>query len=147
MSDSVWDGSVAAAWISPARRLRVQHEPFKAWVGHELNGYPAGVPLPAYRTGYHGTMKAQLAGPFGASATNVEVPATIFPREHPKRGQRLHLQSGCGGPGEPRRRLEERTSWMPAKMCASTLENQSPGSIRSRSLANLRRPRTLLNQP
>lgn len=54
MSDSVWDGSVAAAWISPARRLRVQHEPFKAWVGHELNGYPAGVPLPAYRTGYHG---------------------------------------------------------------------------------------------
>jgi hypothetical protein len=59
--------------------FRLRHEPFKSWVNHELNGYPAGVTVPSYRTGYHGAMKAQLAGPFGSSANNVEVPTTIFP--------------------------------------------------------------------
>jgi hypothetical protein len=39
---------------------RLEHEPMKGWVHHELDGYPDDADLPPYRTGY----PTQLKGNF-----------------------------------------------------------------------------------
>lgn len=59
--------------------FRLKHEPFKAWVGHELNGYPNDATLPQYRASMRGELKAHLSGPFGSSGQNVPVPISLFP--------------------------------------------------------------------
>lgn len=61
--------------------FRLKHEPFKAWVAHELSGYPNDATLPQYRASMRGQLKAHLAGPFGSSGQNVPVPVSLFPKE------------------------------------------------------------------
>jgi len=58
---------------------RLGNESFKIWVDRELGGYPAGIDLPAYRTGFRGIVLAQLSGPFGSGASNVPVPISLIP--------------------------------------------------------------------
>jgi hypothetical protein len=65
--------------------FRLRHEPFKNWVGHELNGYLNDGSLPPYRGSMRGQLRANLSGPFGRSAPNVQVPVSLFPKE--MRGQ------------------------------------------------------------
>lgn len=54
---------------------RLGHEPFKAWVEFELNGYPDGVELPPYRRDIVGQVKANLSGPLQRSVYGQPVPA------------------------------------------------------------------------
>jgi hypothetical protein len=61
--------------------IRLRHEPFKTWVGRELNGYPNEVTPPPYRTSLRGDIKADLSGPFGSGGKNVPVPISLFPTE------------------------------------------------------------------
>ena len=63
--------------------FRLRHEPFKAWVAHELGGYPKDATLPPYRASLRGEIKAHLSGPFGSVGKNVPVPLSPDP---PKRG-------------------------------------------------------------
>jgi AbiTii-like protein len=61
--------------------FRLRHEPFKTWVAHELNGYPDEASLPVYRASLRGHIKADIAGGYGRSATNVAVPLSNIPPE------------------------------------------------------------------
>ncbi len=61
--------------------FRLRHEPFKAWVANELNGYSASDVLPPYRADLRGEIEADLSGPFGSSATDVPVPVTLMPKD------------------------------------------------------------------
>jgi hypothetical protein len=74
--------------------FRLRHEPFKTWVGHELNGYPNEVTPPPYRTSLRGDIKATLAGPFGASGQNVPVPISLFPAEVRDQATRFDFYQG-----------------------------------------------------
>jgi hypothetical protein len=60
--------------------VRLRHEPFKAWVGHELNGYPDSTELPSYRGPFQGELKANIVGVQGLWK-NVSVPASNIPAE------------------------------------------------------------------
>ncbi len=52
---------------------------FREWVENELNGYPPDAPLPSYRGGLSGQVRATLAGPFGSGYKNLPVPLSSFP--------------------------------------------------------------------
>lgn len=59
---------------------RLEHDPLKEWVRHELDGYPQQVELPPYREGF----ATQLRGNFnnGAwEASNQHVPIGALPEE------------------------------------------------------------------
>lgn len=84
---------IQAAATDPAFRLsdllrrcrilasRLGHEPFKQWVGHELNGYPDDAVVPIYRGPFWGQLKADVRGVGGGGANNVMVPTTNIPAE------------------------------------------------------------------
>lgn len=74
--------------------FRLRHEPFKGWVGYELNGYPDGATLPPYRASLRGEIKADLAGPFGAAGKNVPVPSSLFPDEYRDQATRFEFYQG-----------------------------------------------------
>jgi len=62
--------------------FRLAHDPFKQWVGHELNGYPTVDALPPYRASLRGDLRAHLSGPFGSSVSSSRVPISLFANEH-----------------------------------------------------------------
>jgi hypothetical protein len=74
--------------------FRLRHEPFKAWVAHELGGYPSGTALPPYRASLQGEVKADLSGPFGSGAKNVPVPLSLLPPESRGQVTRFDLSQG-----------------------------------------------------
>jgi len=75
---------------------RLRHEPFKAWVANELNGYPDDADLPAYRKNLVGQVRAQLAGPFGRQANNVPVPLTFLPDDVAEKTRSFNFFQGVG---------------------------------------------------
>jgi hypothetical protein len=74
--------------------FRLKHEPFKTWVTHELNGYPNEAELPPYRSSMRGELKANLVGPFGSSATNMQVPLSLIPEEVREQATRFDFYQG-----------------------------------------------------
>jgi len=75
---------------------RLRHQPFKEWVGHELNGYPDDAPLPRYRGPFQGEVKADLIGFMGATAKNVGVPMTNVPEEAREDFRSMNFYQGVG---------------------------------------------------
>ena len=75
---------------------RLRHEPFKAWVTAELNGYADDAELPPYRKNLTGQVRAQLVGPFGREANNVPVPLTFLPRDVAEKTQSFNFYQGVG---------------------------------------------------
>ena len=74
--------------------FRLRHEPFKTWVGHELNGYPNDATLPPYRASMRGEIKANLSGPFGSDGKNVPVPLSLIPAEARDKATRFDFYQG-----------------------------------------------------
>jgi hypothetical protein len=60
---------------------RLGHEPFKEWVGNELNGYSNSVPLPTYRASRQARIKGNLSGSGQAQASAIDVPFGALPQE------------------------------------------------------------------
>lgn len=59
---------------------RLRNEELTAWVSHELNGYPAGVPLPEYRRGVRGHLVADVSN-VARGYQNAPLPETSIPEE------------------------------------------------------------------
>ena len=74
--------------------FRLRHEPFKAWVAHELTGYPNDEDLPLYRGAIRGEIKADLAGVIGASGENVGVPLSNIPEDVRERAVQFKFYQG-----------------------------------------------------
>jgi AbiTii len=74
---------------------RLEHEPMKGWVHHELDGYPDDADLPPYRTDY----PTQLKGNFmnvAWQAQGVAVPLTALPEGLQDLDQRMSFREGVG---------------------------------------------------
>lgn len=54
---------------------------FKAWVEHELNGYPDGSPVPAYRV-LNVISYGNFVGPGGSALNNGPIPPLCIPEKH-----------------------------------------------------------------
>ena len=59
---------------------RLNHEPFRSWVQHELNGYAANEDVPDYRAGYSLEVKADVMN-MAYRYTGVTVPVLAIPEE------------------------------------------------------------------
>jgi AbiTii len=73
--------------------FRLRHEPFKAWVSHELGGYPDDERLPDYRGAIVGEIMADLLG-FGGAASSIGVPLTNIPEEIRERAVQFKFFQG-----------------------------------------------------
>ncbi|MGH2372141.1 MAG: hypothetical protein ACRDIC_01495 [bacterium] len=56
--------------------VTLKQEEFKAWVTHELNGYPSEADLPPYRR-FNSPPQGTFSGPFGSQVSNYQLP--IYP--------------------------------------------------------------------
>ena len=74
--------------------FRLRHEPFKAWVAHELGGYPNDATLPPYRASLRGEIRAHLSGPFGSRGNNVPVPLSLIPPTSRDEATRFNFYQG-----------------------------------------------------
>jgi hypothetical protein len=60
---------------------RLNHEGFKQWVAHELEGYPPGSELPDYRVCRHNMVLGHFVGPFGSGIKGAQIPHSAIPDE------------------------------------------------------------------
>lgn len=74
--------------------FRLRHEPFKAWVSNELNGYPNEATLPPYRANLYGEIKADASGPYGSIVKNSPVPISLFPKDMRDEVRRFDFYQG-----------------------------------------------------
>jgi hypothetical protein len=73
---------------------RLRHDGFKQWVANELGGYTDRESLPPYRANLRGQVKAQLSGPFGSGANNVDVPVSLLPKGFREDAERFDFFQG-----------------------------------------------------
>ena len=60
---------------------RTQTPKLAEWVDYELEGYPDGVSIPAYRGPFNPPVLGHFVGAYGAQARNVQIPPSTFPPE------------------------------------------------------------------
>lgn len=75
--------------------VRLRHEPFKAWVSHELSGYPNSSELPSYRGPFQAELKANLVGIQGLWK-DVSVPTSHIPASYRDEVLALRFYDGVG---------------------------------------------------
>jgi hypothetical protein len=76
--------------------FRLYHDPFRQWVGHQLNGYPDDAVLPPYRGPFQVDLKADTQGAFGAGVRNVGVPDWSIPEEVRDKAKEMSFYQGVG---------------------------------------------------
>jgi hypothetical protein len=72
---------------------KLDHQPFKNWVEHELNGYPNDAELPEYRL-IHTESYGNFYGPFGSSRTNWPIPPAALPVNYRDMATHVALRAG-----------------------------------------------------
>jgi len=75
---------------------RLGHAPFKEWVEEELNGYPPGATLPAYRCIGGIISIGNFGGPLGAAINNVPIPIGPIPADLHDRYTTAEFREGVG---------------------------------------------------
>jgi hypothetical protein len=77
------DQPVASA-LRKARVLaaRLDNEPLRQWVSHELNGYPEVADLPPYRALRPVPVLGIFAGPFGRQVNNMPIPPLAVDKDY-----------------------------------------------------------------
>jgi hypothetical protein len=73
---------------------KLNHEPFRQWVDHEMNGYPSDAALPDYRK-YVGEPRG-TARNLAWQVTNAQIPMSAIPDEFLEMATYIHLRQGIG---------------------------------------------------
>jgi hypothetical protein len=74
---------------------RLKNEEFKLWVQSELDGYPSGLEIPAYRK-FHCQCQGHFSGPFQSGLRNAPIAESCIPKEFLKALTTVEIKQGVG---------------------------------------------------
>src|SRR5262245_6249009 len=77
---------------------RLDNQPFRDWIRHEVEGYPADRPglLPPYREKRLLQVHGDFSGPFGSGLRNARIPPAAIDREWHDLLFYIHFYAGVG---------------------------------------------------